>query len=111
MVNDIRELEGEPEVLQLRQQDFFQNQNDVYAVLWAAAGGFGDPLERDPGRVEADIHNGDVSALAAREIYGGGLGGRPRARAGRNHLRALRVTDSKLSGKKLGHRAKIRAPR
>jgi N-methylhydantoinase B len=85
LVNDIRELEGEPEVLQLRQQDFSQNQSDVYAVLWSAAGGFGDPLERDPGRVEADIHNGNVSALAAREIYGVVVGdaeatGRERAR-------------------------------
>src|SRR5260370_40084376 len=104
MVNDIRELEGEPEVLQLRQQDFFQNQNDVYAVLWRAAGGFGGPLERDPGRVEADIHNGNVSALAAREIYGVVIGdaeatGRERAR-----IRLERIKQP--SGKKID--AKIR---
>jgi N-methylhydantoinase B len=39
-------------------------------VLWSAAGGFGDPLERDPAKVEADVANGDVSEKAALEIYG-----------------------------------------
>jgi N-methylhydantoinase B len=39
-------------------------------VLWSAAGGFGDPLERDPAKVRADVDNGDVSPDAAREIYG-----------------------------------------
>jgi hypothetical protein len=53
LVNDIRELKGESETLQLRQQDFTQGPSDVYAVLWSAAGGFGDPLERDPAKVEA----------------------------------------------------------
>jgi N-methylhydantoinase B len=70
LVNDIDELNGKPETLQLRQQDFTQNPADVYAVLWSAAGGFGDPLERDPARVAADVENGDVSVEAARDIYG-----------------------------------------
>jgi N-methylhydantoinase B len=70
LVNDIDELSGKPEILQLRQQDFTQNPADVYAVLWSAAGGFGDPLERDPAKVEADVANGDVSEKAALEIYG-----------------------------------------
>jgi len=67
---DIDELEGTSETLQLRQQDFVQNPADVYAVLWSAAGGFGDPLEREPARVAADVDNGDVSMAAAKEIYG-----------------------------------------
>ena len=70
LVNDIDELKGKKEELGLRQQDFLQNPSDVYAVLWSAAGGFGDPLERDPAKVEADVANGDVSEKAAREIYG-----------------------------------------
>jgi N-methylhydantoinase B len=70
LVQDIDELSGRKEELQLRQQDFTQNPADVYAVLWSAAGGFGDPLERDPAKVRADLENGDVSPAAAREIYG-----------------------------------------
>ena len=33
-------------------------------------GGFGDPLRREPGRVQRDVLNGYVSIQAARDIYG-----------------------------------------
>jgi len=43
----------------------------VYSVIWTAAGGFGDPTERDPERVWRDVvENRAVSREAAREIYG-----------------------------------------
>jgi N-methylhydantoinase B len=71
MVGDIRELKGREEVLQLRQENFTQEADDVYAVLWSAAGGYGDPFERDPERVRDDVvENRAVSRDAAREIYG-----------------------------------------
>src|SRR3989454_11755210 len=54
LVNDIDELEGRSETLQLRQQDFIQNPSDVYAVLWSAAGGFGDPVWREPAQAAPD---------------------------------------------------------
>ena len=73
-VNDIDELKGKSETLQLRQQDFTQNPADVYAVLWSAAGGFGDPLDRDPAKVQADVDNGDVSEKTAKTVYGVVLG-------------------------------------
>jgi N-methylhydantoinase B len=107
LVNDIDQLEGESETLQLRQQDFAQNPADVYAVLWSAAGGFGDPLERDPERVQADVENGDVSAEAAREIYGVVLDD-PRATAlERDRLRFGRI--GKRSGRKLEGDLRLRA--
>ncbi len=74
MPGDIDELDGTPETLQLRQQDFVQNPADVYAVLWSAAGGFGDPLERDPVRVATDVDNADVSPATAKDVYGVVLG-------------------------------------
>ncbi len=74
MPGDIDELEGTRETLQLRQQDFVQAPEDAYAVLWSAAGGFGDPLERDPARVAADVDNGDVSLATALAVYGVVLG-------------------------------------
>jgi N-methylhydantoinase B len=71
MVADIGELKGREEVLQLRQENFLQEPDDVYAVLWSAAGGYGDPFERDPERVREDVvENRAVSRDAAREIYG-----------------------------------------
>jgi N-methylhydantoinase B len=43
----------------------------VYAVIWSAAGGFCDPLERDPQKVLEDVvERRSVSPAAARAIYG-----------------------------------------
>jgi N-methylhydantoinase B len=91
LVNDIDELKGTKEELGLRQQDFSQNPTDVYAVLWSAAGGFGDPLERDPAKVLADVENGDVSETAAREIYGVILNDSERTRKERAAKRQQRL--------------------
>jgi len=41
--------------------------------LWeyvAGGAGYGDPLERDPARVLADVQDGKVSAESARDVYG-----------------------------------------
>jgi N-methylhydantoinase B len=74
MVEDIDELAGEKVELQLRQENFVQEPTDVYGVTWSAAGGFGDPMDRDPARVQEDAENGDVTAASARAIYGVVLG-------------------------------------
>ena len=69
--NDIAEVKGEDVTLQLRQENFIQNPADVYAVIWSAAGGFGDPLERDPEKVREDVvEQRSVSVESARAIYG-----------------------------------------
>ena len=43
---------------------------DVFRYETAGAGGWGDPVERDPQRVLRDVRNEFVSPLAAREQYG-----------------------------------------
>jgi len=71
LIDDIDQVSGQVEELGLRQQDFVQRPSDVYAVIWTAAGGFGDPLERQPQRVWQDVfENGAVSRAAADDIYG-----------------------------------------
>jgi N-methylhydantoinase B len=71
MPGDIAEIHGESKTLALRQQDFLQQPNDVYAVIWSAGGGFGDPIERDPERVRDDVfEQAAVSKQAAKAIYG-----------------------------------------
>ncbi|HMA88897.1 MAG TPA: hydantoinase B/oxoprolinase family protein [Burkholderiales bacterium] len=71
MPGDISELNGREELLQLRQENFTQGPEDVYAVVWSAAGGYGDPFEREPERVRADVvENRAVSRECAREVYG-----------------------------------------
>jgi len=109
LVGDIRELKGKPETLQLRQQDFTQGPADVYAVLWSAAGGFGDPLERDAAKVEADIHNGDVSEDAARLIYGVVPGEARATERRREELRARRLQGHSKPAKKIEARRKFLA--
>ena len=92
LVNDIDELKGKSETLQLRQQDFTQNPADVYAVLWSAAGGFGDPLDRDPAKVQADVDNGDVSEKTAKAVYGVVLGDEQASARERKRLKAERLS-------------------
>lgn len=43
---------------------------DVFIHEVAGAGGWGDPLERDPERVLKDVRNGFVSPEAAQTLYG-----------------------------------------
>ncbi len=54
---------GKIDVLELRQ-------GDVLLMVTPAGGGFGDPFERDPDLVLADIRAGLISAERAREDYG-----------------------------------------
>lgn len=43
---------------------------DVYLHRMAGGGGWGDPLERDPKAVAADVRDGKVSVEAAEVLYG-----------------------------------------
>jgi N-methylhydantoinase B len=43
---------------------------DLITMLTSAGGGFGDPFERDPELVGADVRDGRVSPEAARRDYG-----------------------------------------
>lgn len=45
-------------------------QDDVLYWNWSPAGGFGDPLTRDPALVAADVADGGVTAAAAERVYG-----------------------------------------
>jgi N-methylhydantoinase B/oxoprolinase/acetone carboxylase alpha subunit len=50
---------------------------DRFSIATGGGGGFGDPLERDPARVVADVREGFVSAGAARDVYGVALAADP----------------------------------
>src|SRR4029077_15638699 len=69
MVEDIAEIVGEETTLQLRQENFEQHTDAVYAGVWSAAGGFGGSMQRYPRAVFEDWQNTAVTAKAAREIY------------------------------------------
>ncbi|MFD2499730.1 hypothetical protein ACFSTI_14010 [Rhizorhabdus histidinilytica] len=42
---------------------------DVLTIMCPGGGGLGDPRERDPALVLADVEEGIVSVEAAREVY------------------------------------------
>jgi N-methylhydantoinase B len=70
MIEDVTEVEGREELLQLRQENFVQNGADVYAVRWTGGGGFGDPFDRLPEDIDADLEAFAVTPEAAVDIYG-----------------------------------------
>ena len=66
---------------------------DVFRFANASGSGLGDPLEREPERVLADVREGYVSAAAARTVYGVVLAGDVDAAAtcaARDEIRAAR---------------------
>ena len=56
-------------VTQLTFRELFRN-GDGISSIGASAGGYGDPLERDPVRVQADVSREIVSLWAAQNVYG-----------------------------------------
>ncbi len=70
MPEDASEVKGKPVELGLRQEGFEQTPNDVYAVRWTGGGGYGDPLDRDPAALQADLDGLAVTPEAARTIFG-----------------------------------------
>src|SRR5260370_12711661 len=73
---DLAQLEGNLEPLSVISQTFMAT-SDVFQVQTQSGGGDGDPLERDPERVFADVQDGVVSLEGARIMYGlvGNVGG------------------------------------
>ncbi len=108
MVEDALEAKGEEVTLQLRQENFEQHPADVYAVVWTAAGGFGDPMDRDPKHVLDDWLNGAVTLDVAREIYGAVIDAKTATldatatRTLRAETRRRRVADIPVKPRRLG---------
>lgn len=70
MPTDSSELPGQTEYIAPKAFDVPQEPGDVFLLSWAGAGGYGDPLERDPVRVMLDVHRGNVTLEWARRAYG-----------------------------------------
>ncbi len=88
-------------------QDYSLNEGDRVVMHVGGGGGYGDPLERNPALVQADVVEGRVSIEQARQLYGvvlspqtGEVDGpatdalRSRTYRQRLHLRARRRTEA-----------------
>jgi len=72
---DLAALGGELEPLSVITQTSMAS-DDVFQVQTQSGGGYGDPLERDPERVLADVDSGVVTVRGARDMYGVVVDGR-----------------------------------
>jgi len=85
----------EPSPVPGKVSGFPLRRGDVVVMASSGGGGYGDPLERDPAAVAADVAEGLVSRAAARDVYGvvAGPRGVDAAATGelRRALRAARV--------------------
>jgi N-methylhydantoinase B len=70
MPTTTEELGGERDIVPAKSFDRWTTKDDVWIFAWAGAGGYGDPLERDPEAVLADVAAGRVSHSWATEVYG-----------------------------------------
>ena len=66
---DLEDLPAEPAALPPK-TTVALGDDDVFCAQWSGGGGYGDPLDRDPQRVAADIRDGAVSLEAAEKRYG-----------------------------------------
>jgi N-methylhydantoinase B len=67
---DLDELSGAEEILGPKQRGIVQGPDDVMEIAWCAGGGIGDPIEREPAAVLADVRAGTVTAGWAASAYG-----------------------------------------
>lgn len=66
----LEDLPGKVEYLAPKSFNIPALPDDVFVLAWAGAGGYGDPLERDPELVKRDLENQNVSAQWASQVYG-----------------------------------------
>jgi len=67
---DMDKIAGDDVYLEPKQTGIVQNVVDVLEMDYPAAGGFGDPFERDPSAVATDVEEGIVSPRGASLNYG-----------------------------------------
>lgn len=70
-MNELRVFPDTEQELRLGKKSNIETRpGDVFSMRAAGGGGHGDPFERDPARVLADVVDGYVSVENARELYG-----------------------------------------
>jgi N-methylhydantoinase B len=96
----VDELDGEQVPVESKVAPFSVGERDVWEFLYPTAGGFGDPLRRDPELVRADVDAQLLAPDVAERVYGvvlrdGEVGAAATERA-RRRARAERLDDREL---------------
>ncbi|PLS86829.1 MAG: hypothetical protein CYG60_05175 [Actinobacteria bacterium] len=71
--------------------------DDVVEWWWCSTGGFGDPIDRDPSLVAADVRSGAVSEGMAEKMYGVVLDGETSANEGATETKRQQIRDERLA--------------
>ena len=66
----IYRLDGKNERLPSKCTDILLNKGDIVSVRTPGSGGYGNPRERDVGKVLTDVIEGKVTKEAAENLYG-----------------------------------------
>ena len=96
----VDQLAGEGMPVAAKSFDQFSTPADVWVYRWSGAGGYGDPIERDPEAVRADVVNGRSSREWALKTYGVVLGEEAEATvdAAATEARRGAIRDERLAG-------------
>lgn len=70
-----RDIDGDYHVDRVNRRTETFERGDVFVNLSSGGGGLGDPLQRDPAKVAADVRGGHVSEWTAENIFGVELDG------------------------------------
>jgi len=70
MPGGLDELSGTKRNVPPKAGDVRQNVEDVFVMAWASAGGYGDPLERDPALIRADLADMNITRDWAEDKHG-----------------------------------------
>jgi N-methylhydantoinase B len=65
----LSELAGDTQYLPPKAFNIPQGKDDVFIMSWCGAGGYGDPLERDPESVRKDVVEGTTTRSWASDVY------------------------------------------
>ena len=68
--NTLIDGDGEHDVATMPMQSFIARRDDLFRMVSAGGGGYGDPRERDPEAVLDDVREEKVTREAARDVYG-----------------------------------------
>ncbi|MFI2477846.1 hydantoinase B/oxoprolinase family protein [Nocardia xishanensis] len=88
---DIRRADGSVERLGVLEESVALTPDDIFVLQSPTAGGWGDPLDRDPGLVEDDVARGVLDRSEAASLYGVVLGESAATEALRQQMLADRL--------------------
>ena len=88
---DLERLGGDVRVLEAKVDEFETKPGDVVQYTWQGGGGYGDPLDRDPARVERDAEEGLVGSEKVERVYGVVVGDAAATEELRSRLRRERL--------------------